>query len=281
MTIGKLRYCIFDPTGNITALVESGVAVKDQPEVAAGVMDLHPEVEQVGFVSFADEAAAAEGCPPVSLRMAGGEFCGNATMCAAALYAIRSGLQSSTEVCVKVSGAGEPLKVSLERTGGDVFAAAVTMPPAKSIDELKLSNGMLTDESALCLPVVRMGGIDHIIIEPDSGFLGLKDNKELAESLIRGWCSAIGADCLGMMFLGEGWDLRTLTPLVYVPGADTMFWENSCASGSAAAGMYLAAESGTSVDVTFEEPAGKLRVCSDPAAGQTVLHGAARLVSEH
>ena len=143
-------------------------------------------------------------------------------------------------------------------------------------------------------------GISHIIIETDSGFFGLKDDPAMAEELLRQWCGALGADCLGMMFLGEeavgspaaraadhagssgSADCavpirRALTPLVYVPGADTMFWENSCASGSAATGMYLAAKAGSHVDVTLEEPAGILRVGSDPASGITVLHGSVRL----
>ena len=122
-----------------------------------------------------------------------------------------------------------------------------------------------------------MEGISHIIIEPDSGFFGIKEDKALAETLLRQWCGVLGADCLGMMFLGEGAALRPMTPLVYVPGADTMFWENSCASGSAAAGMYLAAKAGSPVDVTFDEPAGRLRVESDPATGRTILHGSAIL----
>ena len=282
--LSGINYCIFDPTGNITALVESSVPVDEQPAVAAEIMAAEPAVEQVGFITYTDDKAAAVSGVPVSLRMAGGEFCGNATLCAAALYALKKGLQGSADVRVKVSGAPEPLAVSLEQTGEAAFAGAVTMPPAKSIDELKLSNGTLSDESALRLPVVRMGGIDHIIIEPDSGFLGLKDDKALAENLIRGWCSALGSDCLGMMFLGAELSgpvlsRRSLTPLVYVPGADTMFWENSCASGSAAAGLYLAAQAGTSVDVTFDEPAGRIRVESDPLAKKTVLHGSAILIS--
>ena len=80
-----------------------------------------------------------------------------------------------------------------------------------------------------------------------------------------------------MMFIDEGEGVRALTPLVYVPGADTMFWENSCASGSAAAGMYLAAKEGKPVDVTFSEPAGSLRVTSDPDRGRTVLYGSLTL----
>ena len=219
--------------------------------------------------------------------MAGGEFCGNATMCAAALFAVRSGLQSGA-VPVKVSGASAPLTVSLEQKDAFSFSTAVSMPPAIRIGTVDLQHsgaaGVHESGSAdgisamISLPVVEMEGISHIIIEPDSGFFGVKDDKALAESMLRHWCGVLGADCLGMMFLGEGDTLRPMTPLVYVPGADTMFWENSCASGSAAAGMYLAAKAGSPVDVTFDEPAGRLRVESDPATGRTVLHGSAILL---
>ena len=271
-----LKYYIFDPTGNITALVESGVAAADQPAVASRIMERHPDVEQVGFITYADDAAADV---PVSLRMAGGEFCGNATMCTAALYMIRKNMPGSAVIRVRVSGAAEPLEVQLRRKDAAGFDAAVTMPPAVGIDELRLSDGMLPGSDSLSLPIVRMEGIAHVIIEPDSGFFGLKDDPALAETLLRGWCGVLGAECLGMMFLGEGAALRRLTPLVYVPGADTMFWENSCASGSAAAGIYLAAQAGTPVDVTFDEPAGRLRVESDPLAKKTVLHGSVILTS--
>ena len=272
-----LKYYIFDPTGNITALVESGVAAADQPAVASRIMERHPDVEQVGFITYADDAAAAD--VPVSLRMAGGEFCGNATMCTAALYMIRENMPGSAAVRVRVSGAAEPLEVQLRRKDAVSFDAAVTMPPAVGIDELRLADGMLQGSDSLSLPIVRMEGIAHVIIEPDSGFFGLKDDPALAETLLRGWCGVLGAECLGMMFLGEGAALRRLTPLVYVPGADTMFWENSCASGSAAAGIYLAAQAGTPVDVVFDEPAGRLRVESDPLAKKTVLHGSVILTS--
>ena len=268
---GNIEYLIFDPTGNITALVETRVDPAYQPAVASGIMDMHPEVEQVGFVRFMD------GDVPVRLRMAGGEFCGNAAMCSAAFYMIVNDMTGEATVNVKVSGTKKPLDVRLLRRDAVSFDAAVTMPPAKGIEELKLSNGMLTGSNALRLPIVRMEGISHVIIEPDSGFFGLKDDPALAETLLKGWCGVLGAECLGMMFLGEGAALRPMIPLVYVPGADTMFWENSCASGSAAAGMYLAAKAGAPVDVTFDEPAGRLRVESDPVTGRTILHGSAIL----
>lgn len=277
---GDIKYLIFDPTGNITALVETGVDPADQPAAAAGIMEREPDVEQVGFVTLA--GGEPDDGIPVSLRMAGGEFCGNATMCAAALYMMRAGMQGEADIKVRVSGTSGAFDVSLARRGPEEFAAAVTMPPALSIDELKLSGGAYPDSDSLSLPIVRMEGIAHVIIEPDSGFFGLKDDRALAETLLRGWCGAIGAECLGMMFVGDGGagsGSRSLTPLVYVPGADTMFWENSCASGSAAAGIYLAAKEDRPVDVSFEEPAGNMRVESDPETGKTVLHGSLRLRS--
>ena len=275
----EIEYTIFDPTGNITALVETAVDPLDQPSVAAGIMGLNPDVEQVGFVTF---AAAGAGAPvadvPVSLRMAGGEFCGNATMCAAALYMLNADMTGEAIISVRVSGTADPFEVRLARRDAVSFDTSVTMPPALGIDELKLSDGMLPGSDTLRLPIISMEGISHVIIEPDSGFFGLKDDPALAETLLRGWCGVLGAECLGMMFLDEGDGMRTMTPLVYVPGADTMFWENSCASGSAAAGIYLAAKAGEPVDVTFSEPAGRLRVASDPSGGKTVLYGSVILI---
>ena len=51
-------------------------------------MRRHPEVEQVGFVRFSDDPG-----DPVraGLRMAGGEFCGNASCCAAVLWFLDHG----------------------------------------------------------------------------------------------------------------------------------------------------------------------------------------------
>lgn len=286
----RIQYCIFDPTGNITALVETPVDIANQPAVASRIMELEPDVEQVGFVTYANQSALAEGDAPVSLRMAGGEFCGNATMCAAALVAIHNDLRGGAvpvQIKVKVSGTTEPLTVSLEQQDAFSFSTAVSMPPAIRIGKIELQSAEAAGASEsgstgetgamLSLPIVEMEGISHIIIEPDSGFFGIKDDPDFAESMLRHWCGVLGADCLGMMFLGEGDTLRPMTPLVYVPGADTMFWENSCASGSAAAGMYLAAKAGSPVDVTFDEPAGRFRVESDPATGRTVLHGSAIL----
>ena len=263
-----MKISILDPTGNITALVEESVLPEEQPAAAAELMARYPAVEQVGFVCF---AAGADGTN-AALRMAGGEFCGNASMCAAALTLLRSGRERG-EVLLRVSGATEPVKVRLEKNGESAFRACVRMPGAQAVEARDFAFEGRTGS----LQLVRMEGISHLLVEEDSCFFGLRDEREAAERAVRLWCRELGADGLGLMFLERG-TLR-LIPLVYIPGSSTCFWENSCASGSAAIGMALAARSGKTAELALTEPGGVLRVSSDPA-GETWLFGSVRLITE-
>lgn len=266
-----LQYSIFDPTGNITALVESPVDESEQRAVAASIMARHAAVEQVGFVRLPDEKSA-----PAALRMAGGEFCANASMSAAALCALRLGLHEG-EITLAVSGAEDAVAVRLKQEDEGGFLAAVRMPEAREIIEIPFAFGGLSGT----LPLVRMEGIDHAVLTPDCPFFALKDTPSAAERAVRELCAALGAVCLGLMFL-EGADTqRRLTPLVYVPGSNTLFWESSCASGSAAAGMLLAHQSGERTALELTEPGGVLRVESDPHRGETWLFGRTRLRGEY
>ena len=274
----EIEYCIFDPTGNITALVETEVDTADQPGVAAEIMREHHDVEQVGFVRMVPKDAAAGGAA-ACLRMAGGEFCGNATMSTAALYAKRNEEHFGDIVYadIKVDGIEKPFGVQLRREDSNSWAAGVSMPPAKSIDVLRMTAEDYPAAELGTLPVVRMEGIDHIIIEQQSFYYNLRNNRKLTESIIRTICGILDSECLGMMFLADGGKEREMTPLVYVPGADTMFWENSCASGTVAAGQYLAAKAGEAVSAALKEPGGTLVVKSDPETGETWLFGGTKL----
>ena len=49
-----VRYRLFDPTGNITLLVETPVPVEEQPAVAQALMEQEPSAEQVGFLTITD-----------------------------------------------------------------------------------------------------------------------------------------------------------------------------------------------------------------------------------
>lgn len=249
----QLQYRIYDPTGNITALVESEVEVEARPEVAARVMALYPEVEQVGFVR------------PGELAMAGGEFCGNASMCAAVWTAEQRGLELPATFFLSVSGTAVPVEVLVE-CEGDVFATSIAMPACVGIEDVELAYG------GMCgvVPVVRMEGISHVIVDKSSPLFALLRDATAAEEAVRTWCAKLGADGLGLMFVEGTGARRILTPLVYVPGGDTVFWEHSCASGSSAVGMYVRG------DVELCQPGGVLRVEYDGAAGGVRLHGHVR-----
>ncbi len=271
-----IQYSVFNPTGNITALVESAVPVSQQPRIAAEIMRLHPAVAQVGFVRF--PLPPADDFLP-ELRMAGGEFCGNASMCAAALYADtlrQAGYVGSSAVSLRVSGAAFPVQVCLTEEAPERWTAGVKLPPAKSVTVPELE----WEGRRARVPLIRMEGIAHLILEPGSPFFELCDKREAASQAIRAWCVTCDAPCLGIMFLEDsGGELR-LTPLVFVPGSDTLFWENSCASGSAAAGMLLAKRSGSAVSVILKEPGGVLRVESEPA-GETWLYGKTEIIGQY
>ncbi|MBP3217236.1 MAG: hypothetical protein J6M46_02575 [Lachnospiraceae bacterium] len=274
----NLEYCIMDPTGNITALVESSAEVSRQPFIADQIMRSHPEVEQVGFVEFKDVWKEPDfaGTAYAKLRMAGGEFCGNASMCAAALYLSRKGANTNDwqQVQLEVSGTSERIEVRLRpiaAEGADfAFEAGVRMPRALRIEKRLFADGALQGE----LPLVRMEGISHIIIEPSSVFYAYREDRAAAERAVQKWCKELGADGLGLMFLDV--EESRLTPLVYVPGSGTSFWENSCASGSAATGMYLADRTGARQEISLREPGGSLKVTSDPGSGETWLYGTVR-----
>jgi len=263
----ELRYRILDPTGNITALAESPVGAAERQAAAAAIMQRHDDVEQVGFLNPEGE----DGLP--ALQMAGGEFCGNATMCAAALLSLRCG--GGDTVRLRVSGAGQPMEVKLCRTGDDSFRAELQMPPAIDITERAFAFEGLRGR----LPLVRMEGISHMVVESPSPFFALLDDPETAERAVKAFCAELSADGLGLLFLeGEGQE-RRMTPLVYIPGSGTVFWENSCASGSAAVGMYLAAGNASPTEVSLREPGGVLHVASDPTG--TRLRGNVRLAASH
>ena len=265
----EICYSILDPTGNITALVESPVERAQYQTAAAVIMRLHPEVEQVGFLL----PAGTDGLP--TLQMAGGEFCGNASMCAAALLRLR-GL-SGDRISLHVSGAAQPLEVRLLQMGDGAFSAELQIPQAREITERDFAFESLRGS----LPLVRMEGISHIVIESDSAFFELLNDRPRAEQAVRSFCTELGAEGLGLLFLeGEGSE-RRMTPLVYIPGSGTVFWENSCASGSAAAGMYFAHAGNVSGEVNMLEPGGILTVTSNACTDETRLRGSVRLAASY
>ena len=242
-----LTYTLANPAGNITVLVETPVPVCAQPKAAAFLMKKESLAEQVGFVTN------------TALRMAGGEFCGNATASAAALYCRKNNLQTA-DLSVTVCGLDYPVSVALQ---GEHYNTCVTLPPPQKITAERLCvNG-----TAVLLPCVWMDGIAHLIVETDM-------EKALAEQAVQQWAAQLRVDALGLMFLSAE---NRLDPLVFVPGANTLHWENSCASGTAAVTAYLHATKKTD-KVVLRQPGGVLQ--AETAEEDAILLAGTVMLSE-
>lgn len=247
----EFSYAFMDPTGNMTALVETAVPVEDQPRIADAIMAVEPTCEQVGFVMD-----TPDGCD-TAIRMAGGEFCGNAAMCAAALYALNSGIGEEKNLRVSVSGREVEIVVTPTAAG---YACSVAMPTPKEI--------VTVEKAGLALPVVLGEGIYHAVL------VGEVDDS-IAETIVRELCDEFHAEAMGLMQVDL--EVGTMKPLVYVPDANTLFWENSCGSGTAAVGAYLWKTAGGTVSMPLRQKGGTLCVAADEA-GKLTLQGTARLV---
>lgn len=251
----KIKYYLLDPTGNKTVLVDTPVDRKDYCKIAARLMELEPTAEQVGFLGDS------------SLCMAGGEFCGNATMSAAAIMCMKNGMSAggTKTVQLKVSGASDKVDVSVTADSDGVYFGTVCMPEPEciSIEELEFENKKYS------LPVVRFSGIYHIISE------NVLD-KSISERAVKKWCADLKCDALGIMLLDI--NNHKLDPLVYVPNPETSFWESSCASGTSAVGAYVAYIKKQPVELSLREPGGTLTVFAE---GKTVkLSGSVKIIKE-
>ena len=257
------EYYLLDPTGNITILADMPDNPEDRlrlPDIARGLMELEPDAEQTGFIGGGDDLCE------ISLSMAGGEFCGNATMSAAAVYCMDMPEGEERTLSVRVSGSKRPVGVKIKKKDASSFEGTVRMPDAVSVTEERLEY----EDRIYSYPVVGFEGISHIICtEPVE--------REFAEKAIRKWCSDLGADALGIMQIDES--AGSLLPLVFVRAADTLFWESSCASGTTAAGVFFARKYGRTVDMSFAEPAGNLAVRAD-TDGSAFLTGSVRIIKK-
>ena len=229
-----IRYTKADPSGNITALVEAFPSVISPAETSARVFAADSSIEQLGFLSKKDGA-------DIALTMAGGEFCGNACLCAAAFHLQRSG-SSAGRVRVAISGAENCIEVEMEKDD-EGYRGTVEMPLPLSISRVDTPCGSF--------PLVRFPGIQHVIAPAALG-------RDAAENLIVPLCTSLKAEALGIMLYDES--CCALTPLVYVPAADTLYWEHSCASGTSALGAWKSSECGGSCRLEFSQPGGSLSI---------------------
>ncbi len=81
-----MKFIQINPGGNITAIVRGQYSQKNKLLIAAKILTQNKKIEQVGFWEKSRKSAA-------KLKMAGGEFCGNATRALA--YAVSKEIKSN------------------------------------------------------------------------------------------------------------------------------------------------------------------------------------------
>ncbi len=241
-----IRYVRANPTGNITCLVLSRVREEERPTVTSSLMD---RCEQVGYLEVPDDPK-----DPARLRMMGGEFCGNASMAAGAYLAEKAGMRPGEEaqMMLAVSGTEQPVRCRI-RALDTAWEGTVEMPGIPDISTYHLAGKKL-----IC---VRMDGITHLISE--QGTFRSRD----AEDLLRMAAEDLGAAAVGLL----QWNEKTgyMTPLVYVPGSETMIWESGCGSGSTAIGVWRAACRGEGKTITeVRQPGGIILVQAEISGGR-------------
>ncbi len=231
-----IRYALMNPSGNRTALVLDPVEEADRERVTGALIQ---KSEQVGYLMPPRHQPSAG-----RLRMMGGEFCGNASMAAAA-FLLKDALAEGEErrLLLEVSGAEQPVPclIRREREG---WTGTVDMPLPEEIRELNLDGEVFT--------AVRLPGILHVIDRQENR------TGEEAETLLRKAASVFPDPALGLLRWRE--ETEEMTPLVYVRDSGTMVWESACGSGSTALACRKTVQTGNPVDMRIRQPGGILRV---------------------
>lgn len=252
----EIHYVKADPSGNTTILVLDAVPPEKHAALAGQL--LRPDcvgAEQVGYLSWPGNGV------DVRLDMMGGEFCGNASRSAAAYLLSRTD-DDQGEYTVSCSGSNTLLHASVQRVKGNVFDAFIDVPSPKKMDIVLLE----TDESDYRFYRVVLPGIVHFVHFAPS----IKNiDKDVLWQAVYNFATALHYGAFGMDLV----DRKTLTmiPAVYVSQTDTLYWERSCGSGSAATAASLAKLCGHDIACEIRQPGGSITI-EAAYADQAVRH---------
>jgi diaminopimelate epimerase len=258
---------VADPAKNITVFVLS--PAEDRAAAARKLLaDSELKAEQVGFV-----------IPPARdkgiwrLEMMGGEFCGNAARSFGLFAAREQGLSGEQTVVISMSGVEKnlPVKVHVEEGW-----AAVEVPGPLAVETLDLEGRALR--------VYVFDGITHVIapdLSPDEkicariragieGAFGrssagppdsLGQPGSLRQPLAAGQPDSLRQPpaALGVLFYDTA--AAFMRPAVYVYDTDSLVFESSCGSGSAALAVWKTGNAGDGETVcAVRQPGGIIDV---------------------
>lgn len=240
-----LEFVKTSPAQNTTVIVTSYCPRSYYFAVAEKAMSFdYLHAEQVGFLVAPRSKDAV-----IGLEMAGGEFCGNATLSAAA-FAVYKGLTDKRVFNIDASGADEPIKCRVEKVSDYCFSASCTMPQAKRIEAMEFELPNKTVKGNL----VEFKGISHFVLEAGDDFA---EYMELSRVLKQ----VVDAGAIGIIPYRKLTDKTyKIKPFVHVKAIDSNVFERGCGSGSLALGIYLKQAYGISKEIEVIQPGGVIRV---------------------
>ncbi|WP_440112331.1 diaminopimelate epimerase [Paenibacillus sp. QZ-Y1] len=244
----EIDFVKFNPTQNMTVLVKTSHPAEEYRHIASRIMSYdNVYAEQVGFIEPSFQSGAA-----AHLRMAGGEFCGNACMALAAYIVSEQDIEHPdfTELLLEVSGTEHLIACQVKKQLNEYYCQ-VTMPIPKQIEQRTIKyEGIDLD-----MVIVRYQEFIHIIMEVDE----FNDViKKRAQALARLLGLTLGDKLIGiLLFIPE---LEELAPLIYIPGLDSLIWERGCGSGTASLGAYLAWKNRKEIGARIKQPGGAIKV---------------------
>ncbi|MDR2842177.1 MAG: hypothetical protein LBV52_03130 [Spirochaetaceae bacterium] len=251
MMCNELDAIIADPAGNITVFIDTDTCKKEQYADIAKKILAQPKLkaEQVGFIQHPHDLHGMW-----YLEMMGGEFCGNAARSFGLYAAMQQNIKGRQTINIGISGASAPVAVEFDT---DTNFAQVKMPLPVALCEVQFNEASL--------PVYFFEGIVHIIaqdIEPSKeNFYRIKESAEHAILLNNDSLP----DALGVMFHNnfaqDSSNQPFIQPAVYVYKTDSMVFESSCASGSAAFAVYYFKEKQNGeYSINLNAPGGAIEV---------------------
>lgn len=260
------RFTILRPGGNDTCLINGIVENSNTcKKINDSIMQFYPNVEQTGFVNLSSKN--------LELKMAGGEFCANATR--STVWLALKG--KSGEVEIKVSGVSNKLKAGVDRNG-ETYAQMPIYPETSKI---------ITDSINPQNKIVEMQGITHYINFNTSGIENLNEKQIKAEAMnIIREKNLERFTASGVIYVQKkNKTVYKITPVVYVRDINTLFLETACGSGTAALGLVLALQSEQSIkDIPIIQPSGlpiKISVAfNGKSFGYTQIKGSTQMLNE-
>ena len=229
----KIKYSIYRPSGNDTAIVLGNSYNNEQKKVINDyIMNVNKNVEQVGFINTNGK---------FELDMAGGEFCGNATR--SAIYNYLGGNKGEVDILVNSE---HIIKGGID----DNYNVWCEIPIYNGEDAI-----MQIEKDVY---IVKMIGIVMVVFRnfQDNKYLKSKEKlKELGKDLI-GKYQLESNQAVGVMFCERNKESIKINPVVWVKNIDTLFYETACGSGSTAVGIVEAYLQNKNQRIKILQPSG-------------------------